>query len=53
MKYYDAKSKTLKDEKIANALRQAAIDYENGDIVDVRDVLADIISAIDQFDADY
>lgn len=40
----------LKDEEIINALRQAAKDYENGEIAEVRDVLAEIVFAIDDFE---
>jgi hypothetical protein len=43
----------LKDEKIAKALRQAAQDYENGAIAEVRDLLADIVNAIDEFEDGY
>ena len=40
----------LKDAKIVDALRQAATQYENGEIVEVYDTLIDIVSAIDDYD---
>lgn len=39
----------LNDKEIVKALRQAANDYENGEIIEVRDTLLDIINAIDDF----
>lgn len=43
----------LKDKKIISALRKAANDYENGEIAEVRDLLADIVNAIDEFTDNY
>lgn len=43
----------LKDKKIVKALRQAATDYENGEIAEVRDLLAEIVGAIDDFTDNY
>ena len=43
----------LQDKKIIKALTQAAKDYENGEIAEVRDLLADIVNAIDEFDDNY
>jgi hypothetical protein len=43
----------LKDEKIVLALRQAAEDYENGEIIEVKDVLIEIIDALTEFEQDY
>ncbi len=43
----------LQDKKIAAALRQAADDYENGEILEVKDVLVDIINAITEFEQEY
>ena len=40
----------LKDKKIAAALRQAAKDYENGEIAEVRDLLLEIVAAIDEWE---
>lgn len=51
--YYDDKSKELKDREIIHAIKSAAKDYENGAIIEARDVLADIVYAIDSFFADY
>lgn len=45
--------KELKDDKILKALKQAAKDYEDGAISEVRDVLADIVDAIDDFTDNY
>ena len=39
----------LQDKKIITALRQAAEDYENGEISETRDLLLDIVNAIDEF----
>ncbi len=39
----------LKDKKIADALRKAAGDYENGEIIEVMDVLYDILDAMTEF----
>ncbi len=38
---------SLKDAKIASAIRKAAEDYENGAILEAQDVLYDIVRAID------
>ena len=43
----------LKDEKILEALAQAKEMYENGEIVETRDLLAEIIKSIDQFEKNY
>lgn len=43
----------LQDKKIAAALRQAAEDYENGEIEEVKGVLIDIINAITDFEQEY
>lgn len=40
----------LKDKKIASALRQAADDYENGEIAEVRELLLEIVAAVDMFE---
>lgn len=45
--------KELKDDKILKALKQAVKDYEDGAIAEVRDVLADIVEAIDEFTDNY
>lgn len=41
----------LKDKKIVTALKQAAKDYENGEIAEVRDLLFEITAAIDKWEA--
>lgn len=43
----------LQDKKIVTALHKAAEDYENGEIIEVKDVLIDIINAITDFDDEY
>ena len=43
----------LQDKKIIAALQQAADDYENGEIAEVRDLLVEIVKAIDEFDKNY
>lgn len=40
----------LKDKKIVAALKQAAKDYENGEIIEVRDLLLEIAAAIDTWE---
>ena len=42
----------LKDKKIVEALKQAAIQYENGEIIEVRDTLCEIVEAINDFEND-
>lgn len=44
------KNGKLQDEKIAFALRMAAKDYANGEISEVRDLLLEIVAAIDEFE---
>ena len=43
----------LKDEEIINALKDAADDYEDGAISEVRDLLVEIVHAIDELVCDY
>lgn len=40
----------LQDKKIIDALKRAAEGYENGEIIETRDVLIEIINAIADFD---
>ena len=47
------KNGSLKDKEIVKALQQAAVDYDNGEIAEVRDLLLDIVQAIDEFDNQY
>lgn len=42
----------LMDKEIVAALHQAAEDYENGEIAEVKDLLIDIINAITDFEQD-
>lgn len=51
MKYYA--NGELKDEQIIQALKDAAEQYENGEIAEVRDILCEIVNAIDKFEKDY
>ena len=39
----------LQDIEIINALKEAVYDYEDGAIAEVRDVLVDIVKAIDKW----
>lgn len=48
--FLQRKNRELKDAKIVEALQQAAVDYENGEIAEVRDLLADIVKDIDEFE---
>lgn len=43
------KNDVLDDKSVIEALRQAAEDYENGELIEVRNVLAEIINDIDEF----
>ena len=43
----------LQDIEIINALKEAVYDYEDGAIVEVRDVLVDIVKAIDEWIYNY
>lgn len=47
------KNGQLKDKEIVKALQQAAVDYDNGEIAEVRDLLVDIVQVIDEFDNQY
>lgn len=49
MKYMTVKGQ-LDDEEIATTLRKLADSYENGEIIEVRDELLDIVYAINAFD---
>lgn len=40
----------LNDNMIVEALKKAVVDYENGEISEVQDVLIEIINAIDEFE---
>lgn len=40
----------LKDKKIVAALKQAAKDYENGEIIEVHDLLLEIAAAIEEWE---
>lgn len=51
MKFFD--NGYLKDKEIVKSLHQAAVDYDNGELAEVRDLLADIVNALDEFDKDY
>ena len=44
------KNGELQDKKIIEALQKAADWYEDGAIAEVRDLLVDIVNAIDEFD---
>lgn len=44
------KNGELKDDKIIAALRQVADDYENGEIIEVKNTLIEIVYAIIDFE---
>ena len=48
-KYYDSKNDELNDKQIIEDLKEAIDMYENGEILEVRDLLLDIINSIDEF----
>lgn len=52
-KYYNQKTKELNDKLIVSDLRKAADDYENGEIIEVRDTILDILISINNFTVDY
>lgn len=43
----------LNDSKIIEALNEALCCYENGELLEARETLADIVKAIDEFDRSY
>lgn len=47
--YYNKDKNELYDEKIIECLKDAIDMYENGEVLEVRDLLLDIISSIDEF----
>ena len=51
MKYF--KHGELQDIEILNALKEAVYDYQDGAIAEVRDSLAEIINAIDEWENNY
>lgn len=50
-RYY--KNGELKDNEIIASLKKAAEDYENGEISEVKDVIADIWNAISEWEKHY
>ncbi len=51
MRFY--KNGELKDEEIIKTLEQAILDYKNGELIETRDVLVEIVRAIDAFDKNH
>lgn len=43
----------LKDKKILEVLKKLPEQYENGEIAEVRDIMEEIIFAIDEFESEY
>ena len=43
---------TLKDREVVANIRKAADMYENGELIETRDMLLEIINAIDDFDVE-
>lgn len=48
-KFYNWKNHELKDKEIIKALKQAAEDYENGELTEVQSVCSAIAYAIQEF----
>lgn len=48
-RFYNEDTGELNDTEIIKALRQAADDYENGEIEEVHDLLIEITNAIESF----
>lgn len=44
------KNGELKDKNIISALKQSVVDYENGEILEVKGTLIEIINAITDFE---
>lgn len=47
--YYNSKTRQINAERIASDIRKAAVDFENGKTIEVRNNLLDIVIAIDRF----
>lgn len=47
------KGNELQDIEILNALKEAVYDYQDGAIAEVRDTLAEIVNAIDEWEDNY
>lgn len=47
------KGDELQDIEIINALKEAVYDYQDGMISEVRDLLVEIVNAIDEWDYNY
>lgn len=43
---------TLKDKQVVADIRKAADMYENGELVETQSILAEIVNAINDFDAE-
>lgn len=50
---YITKKHELKDKKIIDDLNRAVEMYEDGEIIEVRDMLAEMVNAIDDFTENY
>ena len=48
--FFNSSTRELNDDAVINALKGAVDMYENGEILEVRGLLLDIIYAIDEFD---
>ena len=53
MSYRFYKNGKLKDDRIIAAIRQAADDYEDGAIIEAKDLLEKIVLAIDNWEYDF
>lgn len=53
IKYYNSYTKELDDKGIIKAIKIASDFYKRGSIVEARDIMADIVRAINQFDKEY
>lgn len=50
---YITKKHELKDKKIIEDLNRAVEMYEDGEIIEVRDMLSEMVNAIDEFTENY
>ena len=53
LKYYNSHKKELDDIGIIKAIKIAGDYYKRGCIIEARDILADVVNAINQFDKEY
>lgn len=53
IKYYNSYTKELDDKGIIKAIKIAGDLYKRGNIIEARDIMTDVVRAINQFDKEY